>query len=211
MKVTEPMNVKLSFQIRLYHSKILSGIPDPQVHIIRNPISSMRRPTEMQHLRGNYGGSRIRMDKSNLNLTTIDHSVVKSALISDIIDTIIETRPRGEKVNIVMKMDIEGHECRAILGSEESFLDNDSYFIPSIVMEWRFGSGAGEFRDVCRRVYLLRMSKVLRESGFEPYRISEGMFQRLEDNFTRWPVMDLVWIHQAVASDLLQLLMNDSS
>ena len=194
-------------QVRLYHSKLLSGLPDSRVRILKSPVSSLRRPTEMMHLATNFGSSRIRMDKSNLNLTSVNPNVVKSALLSDIVDTIVEEAE--EKINIVMKLDIEGHECRAILGSEETFMEsanNDFYFIPMIVMEWRFGK---EFKDVCRRIYLLRMARVLSFSGFLPFMISKT-FEPLDENYADWPLMDMVWVQGNVSSAVMKKIKEET-
>ncbi len=64
-------------------------------------------------------------------------------LLSDVFDAIYhDERSQGllsrrEKVVVVMKMDIEGFECRALLGSP-SVLTDSRFFVPYIIMEWTF-------------------------------------------------------------------------
>ena len=48
-----------------------------------------------------------------------------------------EQEQEQEKVTIVIKMDIESFECRALLGSTQIFQD-PRLFIPYIVMDWSF-------------------------------------------------------------------------
>lgn len=58
-------------------------------------------------------------------------------LLSDIIDQIEMSNVKQSVVNVVMKMDIEGNECRAIMGSQSVFGKGNSVDIPIIIMEWR--------------------------------------------------------------------------
>ena len=60
------------------------------------------------------------------------------------------------KLNLVIKIDIEGRECDMIAGSEKSFLENDLYFVPIIFMEWRFNEFA---TNVCGKEKLKASEK----------------------------------------------------
>jgi len=42
----------------------------------------------------------------------------------------------SKKLTIIIKIDVESHECEAFGGSKEVFDENSNYFIPFIFMEW---------------------------------------------------------------------------
>ena len=61
----------------------------------------------------------------------------QSILLSDVFEDIANYVETNEKIPVILKMDIEAFECRAILGSKSVF-DNHKFFIPYIIMEWNF-------------------------------------------------------------------------
>ena len=69
--------------------------------------------------KGNFGGSHVSLNLSRERYADVDNDdLVKSVLLSDVLDAVIEEhKDEKEKLSVVMKMDIEGHECKAVLGS----------------------------------------------------------------------------------------------
>ena len=68
--------------------------------------------------KGNFGGSQVSSNLTGSKYADPDSDLVKTALLSDVVDAILKEKGNAEqKLNIVMKMDIEGFECRAVLGS----------------------------------------------------------------------------------------------
>ena len=107
--------------------------------LVMNAVSDERTTFDfdISPFNRNMGSSRIVLNKSGFSEILNDPSTkyhktlikVNSVLLSDIVDDIIETETtkRGssldskERILIVMKMDIETHECRAIFGSKSVF------------------------------------------------------------------------------------------
>lgn len=72
--------------------------------------------------------------------------------------------PGAEEDGLVMKMDLEGFECEAVLGGER-FLRRFSHSLRAIYMEWG-GYGQGRLPPQCS---VGRMVDFLYELGFEPW------------------------------------------
>ena len=70
------------------------------------------------------------------NQTDKVHVTLKTVLLSDVLRTIAKnlTRP----TEMLFKIDIEGSECNAFLGSPEVLVKQQSISIIAIIMEWIF-------------------------------------------------------------------------
>ena len=81
--------------------------------------------------------------------------------------------PEQSRIPIVMKMDIETYECRALLGSPDIF-QNDKIFIPYFVMEWFFSyekkDGGHVYPSSCPQKMLQRMTDLLLGNDYVPFR-----------------------------------------
>lgn len=65
---------------------------------------------------------------------------VDKILLEDIIDAIAEAATpttAGQRLNVVMKLDIETLECRAILASQKIF-SHPKVAIPYLLIEWYY-------------------------------------------------------------------------
>ena len=103
---------------------MLSGVLDKMV-FIQNGMDEIRRNITMNIDVDNNGGSFVDLDNSFTSNTHLEgykkeKPVIETALLADLIEAVtLQERPS----KIIIKMDIEGFECRAILGTNEvSFL-----------------------------------------------------------------------------------------
>ncbi len=174
----EPTWVTLA---KLYKSVTLLGPKADSVTIVANAVSSERKVVTMSAMKGNFGGARIDdNDQRGQKVETI--------LLADIFDRLISK----DKDAVIIKMDIEGYECDAILGSENVISDYD---ISLVVMEWRFR--AAGFSGPCPPEKRQRVAKVFTSNGFEPRSID--LETELDaDEAPDWPVMDMVWLKRSI-------------
>ena len=102
----------------MYRSSLKSNLLD-NVELIQNGIDEVRRNTTMHIDADNNGGSFVDIDpfigkKKPMIGFKKEYPVIETVLLSDVVKAVIaQENPSG----IIMKMDIEGFECRAILGT----------------------------------------------------------------------------------------------
>ena len=103
--------------LKMYKSSLVSDLID-QVVFVRNGIDELRRNITMHIDADNNGGSFVDLDNSVKSRTRLkgykkDQPVIETVLLGDLLQAAsIKERP----ARIIMKIDIEGFECRAILG-----------------------------------------------------------------------------------------------
>ena len=74
--------------------------------------------------------------------------------------------------------------------TRKSFLPNDLYFIPIIVMEWTFSAKT----TFCPKEKVKQLSASLVECGFVPYSVDFSKRMEPTDSHN-WPGMDVAWVH----------------
>ena len=81
-------------------------------------------------------------------------------------------------------MDIEAHECRAVLGSQAIFSD-PRFDIIAISIEWNYVKN-GEIIDLCPLDMLKSFVRLLVQNSFEPTEYRSGKKLNPEESHT-WP------------------------
>ncbi|TRY78144.1 hypothetical protein TCAL_09313, partial [Tigriopus californicus] len=188
---------------RLSRSAELSGLKD--LVIVRNAVSDSRREVQLGlYMRENYGS--VHVVEKTKRTPTSDNNIVKSVLFSDILDEVANKASVDNAIDLVVKIDIEGQECKAILGSVESLSWNEFYHIQVIVMEWRFKDVGSK----CSKSEIQRLAQVLSDAGFRPYHAK--MPRKLDPaNSLRWPTLDMMWVHHTIENEFLTTLFPDTS
>ena len=169
---------------RLHKSVNLNGLSN-RITLITNGISDVRHNLTLYSSGYNQGGATVMRDTFSPRKETI-----KTILMDDL----AEVLQNGQE--LVIKMDIEGSECHALVHSQRFFA---LVKVNVIFMEWaRMKANLKINVDV----KLIRdMVKKLRRLGFQPRAIDSSFayarsqaFPPLEDKeMLKWPG-DLVWI-----------------
>lgn len=110
----------------LQHSLTLGNLTE-NVTLIFNAMSNKREKVNVNVVPSNIGGSHVRYPNENVLNDTIVHSIV--------MDDLLEVINSGE---VYIKMDIEGHEQKALEQSKEFFSKVNVKFI---LMEWMLHKG----------------------------------------------------------------------
>ena len=105
------------FPLKMYKSSLVSDLIEDVV-FVRNGIDELRRNITMHIDEDNNGGSFVDLDNSMNRKTHLkgykrEQPLIETVLLGDLLQAAsIKEKPS----HIIMKMDIEGFECRAILG-----------------------------------------------------------------------------------------------
>ena len=182
----EPMPTNL---VRFYRSVVLSDVTE-RITLIQNAIGDKRKPVWMSSTRKNFGNSKI-SSSQHFGMKHTKTSV-NSILLSDILDFVSS---RTEKFShFVVKLDIEGSECQAILGSGQALPKSAHYFIPIIVMEWTFDKK----ETYCLPSKVKEMREMLENKNYTAFSIDFKTKLDLTLSKTGIPYgyMDVAWVHK---------------
>ena len=103
----------------MYRSTMMSNLLD-YIIFVQNGIDQVRRNITMHIDEDNNGGSFVDLDDSVKSRARLEgykkeQPIIETALLGDLLKaTMAHDKPK----RIVVKMDIEGFECRAILGKK---------------------------------------------------------------------------------------------
>lgn len=188
---------------RLRRSAELSELKD--IVIVKNAISDSRREVQLGlFMRKNYGSVHV-VEKDKLTSTS-DNNIVKSILLSDVLDEVGNQASLDNPIDLIVKIDIEGQECKAILGSVQSLAWNNFYRIQVIVMEWRFKDVGSK----CLKSEIKTMTQALSNAGFRPYHAK--IHAKLDPLVSlKWPTLDMMWVHHKFEKIFLSTLFPDST
>ena len=169
---------------RLHKSVNLNHLSN-RITLVTNGISDVRNNLTLYCNGHNQGGSTMIK-----NAASHCQETIKTILMDDL----LEVLHRGQQ--LVIKMDIEGSECHALVHSQRFF---SSVKVNVIFMEWmKMKTNLKKNTDT----ELTRdMVKKLRDLGFEPRAVDSSFtyshpqaFYSLEDkDMLKWP-HDIVWI-----------------
>lgn len=152
---------------------------------LRNALSSERRQVRLSLPRdGNQGAAKVLTDEE---LLYNKNYITSSSIVLDDLHGLIHTR------DVVIKIDIEGHECRIL---EKSDLIFSRFRVLYVITEWsKMTSVKHRYGVACPPERIKRMSMTLAGRGFVPYDLSHG--SRLDPEIAdRWKHDDVYWKYE---------------
>ena len=139
------------------------------MNFIQNGVDNERRQAKLIEVGANNGASYLSLPDYSVSKWGVKESV-QTVLLSDILQAIeIVSNPK----QIIIKIDIELYECRAILGAAEIFKKAQKFTITAIIMEWKFLGKDGAFRKECPKEQLRSMTCLLLRAGYVPLNIKD--------------------------------------
>ena len=154
--------------------------------LVQNGVDATRRNASIVVDAKNNGGSYLGKVENNQGLNM--HEVpVRTVLLSDIVDAILARI--GYLTQTVIKMDIEGFECNAFLGSPQVLTRQQSISIVAIIMEWTFK----KFHERCTSENALQLKLLFLNSGYIPFYLHNHTLAKLDVEGQDWE-RDVVWL-----------------
>lgn len=140
--------------------------------IVLNVISDVRNDTAVLEFSDNQTVTAIvkipGKEWENPGNVTKHNQEVKTVLLSDIVRDVTDTIKQGRPVPMVIKMDIECMECKAVMGSIDLFT-SELVVIPYIVMEFGKTKDVAHTNPHCPRPLLEEMVRRLVAAGYDPH------------------------------------------
>ena len=126
----------------------------------------------------NSGSEKLKTNTVQISLKTV--------LLSDIINAI--SKAVSHPTEVLIKMDIEGSECNAFLGSAEVLTNQQSISIVAVIMEWTFHN----WPDRCSAAKVLELKKMFLDARYIPFTFKNQKLVNL-DVRQDWNT-DVLWI-----------------
>ena len=162
-------------------SHILDGLT-----LVQNGVDATRRNASMVVDANNNGASYLGKVANNQNVN-MHEMPVHTVLLSDVVDAILAKLDYSTQM--VIKMDIEGFECNAFLGSPQVLTSQQSISIVAVIMEWTFQ----RFQDRCTSEKAFRLKSLFLDAGYIPFYLHNQTLVRLNVERHDWE-RDVVWL-----------------
>ena len=154
--------------------------------LVQNGVDDTRRNASMVIEANNNGGSYLGTDANN-EITNIHGTSVETVLLSDIIDSI--SAKLNHSTQMLIKMDNEGSECNAFLGSSKVLTNQQSISIVAVIMEWTFQ----KFHERCTSEKLLRLKTLFLNASYIPFYLHNQSLVKLMVEKKDWET-NVVWV-----------------
>ncbi|XP_068250555.1 uncharacterized protein [Palaemon carinicauda] len=171
------------------HAGAVSGELAGKVTLLLHAAAHERFYAKLRYRPGNLGGTSVEQVSSQTSekiRKTRPRDAVTSVTLNDL----------SQYVNtsiVILKIDIEGWECRAVLGGTR-FLS--SHFAPYIFMEWSVvANNRHKYHSPCRLQHLQQMVQWLTSRGYHAY-ISKTGVELNSAKLENWRAGDIYWRHR---------------
>ncbi|XP_053391970.1 uncharacterized protein LOC128554685 [Mercenaria mercenaria] len=152
-----------------------------KITILNNAVSNDRRVIHFHApYKYNLGATRLLPDPTKTDINVFSATTI---ILNDLVNY-IHTK------DIVIKIDIEGNECRALEKSNEIF---DKFNVLFISMEWVVMKNFEyEIDTACTRENIEQMVEFLTKQNFVPFGFSKNLPLNPEEN-KKWTEVDVYW------------------
>ena len=161
---------------------MLSHIVDGLV-LVQNAVDDTRKNASMVITPSNNGESHLGtvVDRQSTNQYEIP---VQTILLSDIVDAI--SARLNDSTQMLIKIDIEGYECNAFLGSSQVLTNQRSVTIVAVIME------VHGLRERCSLEKFLRLKTLFINAGYIPFYLHGQILMKVDVAKPDWP-KKMVW------------------
>lgn len=169
----EPFDVNLDL---LRESAQLNKMTD-KIRVIHAAVSEKMANLTFVDKKDNIGGRFVVLGDSYLRYRGANFRFAPAIQLNSLVPFLSETP------EIVMKMDIQAHECYAIRGAHELLQQK---IVLAIFQEWT------EQRNVEDAKCVSDMLEILKKNGFEPHTLEGGLLRQLSADDLNLP-QDILW------------------
>ncbi|XP_041363318.1 uncharacterized protein LOC121378971 isoform X2 [Gigantopelta aegis] len=152
------------------------------VHLLKNAMSDRHQTVCMTTNKENQGGLRV-----------VENGCDQEVMTSTItMDDLLYLIPPTEAI---IKIDIEGYECKAMSESAHFF---KRIFVPYIFMEWQNMFAKRRNSAPCPGKAMQQLANTLSHYGYLPYEVRTGIEMQIQQSSTTWRIGDVYWRHRSV-------------
>lgn len=171
------------------HAGARAGKVEDKITILLHAAAHARVRAKLRYKRGNLGGTSVQ------EIGFAEYEKLKKRRPRDVVTTVSlnDLAPFVNTSVVVIKIDIEGWECQAILGGT-GFLA--SHFAPYVFMEWAVVSNnRHKYHAPCRPAHLQRMIQWFASRGYHAH-ISKSGVELNPARLETWRAGDIYWRHR---------------
>ena len=159
--------------------------------LVQNAVDDTRKNASMVITPNNNGQSHLGsvVDRESTNRYEIP---VRTVLLSDIVDAIGYSSARyNDSTPMLIKIDIEGYECNAFLGSSQVLTNQRPFTIVAVIMEVH-GLGVYAPSPGGYEVKFLQLKSLFMNAGYIPFYLHGQILMKVDVAKRRWP-KNVVW------------------
>lgn len=175
--------------VRLHAGALAGGVAS-KVTILLHASADHRFHAKLRYRAGNLGGTSV------VEATPQEVDLLQRSQPHDLVTTLTlnNLEPFVNTSIILLKIDIEGWECRAVLGGN-TFLTG--HFAPYIFMEWAvLANNRHKYHAPCRPRHLHHMVHWLADRGYHAH-ISKSGARLHPAKLDTWRAGDIYWRHNS--------------
>ncbi|XP_067670918.1 uncharacterized protein [Haliotis asinina] len=162
-----------------FHKGAQLGRLTDVIYLLQNAMSDRHQNITLITNKDNQGGIRV-SEGTGQGETT-------ATVTMD--DLLYLMRP----AEVIIKIDIEGYECKAMAKSAQLF---QHVHVPYIFMEWQQMFKHRMSNVACPPYAMQQLTDMLTQRGYMAHEVRTGIMMSPEECTTRWRVGDIYWRHQ---------------
>ncbi|XP_069955376.1 uncharacterized protein [Cherax quadricarinatus] len=178
-----------SSAVRLHAGAVAGGVAS-KVTILLHAVADHRFHAKLHYREGNLGGTSV------VKATPREAEIIRKSRPHDQVTTITLDHLKSfvNTSHVLLKIDVEGWECGAVLGGKIFLME---HFTPYIFMEWSVvANNRHKYHAPCRASALQQMVNWLASHGYHVH-ISKSGAPLNPAKLDTWRVGDIYWRHHS--------------
>lgn len=172
----------LDRNVRHICASVAAGGLQNRVTLVHNAISNSNGVVNLGVDKNNMGGTFVDVDSKHIKKLKLGRANGTYGTVHTIkMDDLLKVPGIENFQNVVVKMDIEGFEAKAVEGASSFF---DKLTIHGFIMEWEFHRGQATAKTIL---------KFMKDRNFLPHSLSSGKQPLSEDKSASWGY-DVLWL-----------------
>ncbi|XP_050394343.1 uncharacterized protein LOC126812128 isoform X2 [Patella vulgata] len=166
--------------VRRFHKGVQLNNFQDSVNLLKNAMSNRHQNVSLSVNKSNQGGIKV-----------IENVQEGETIPTITLDDLLFVMTPNEAI---IKIDIEGYECKALSVSKQFF---NTIHVPYIFMEWQQMFKNRHQASPCPISSIHHLTDMLARRGFVPHEVHTGIELNVERSTTIWRVGDIYWRHKS--------------